>query len=1592
MSTSMLLGNPTEMDQDDDEDEDPDMNSSAGEGVDLMGDDTASDSSEEEDEDSEAEREVRKDFIVDEDETEESRKRRKKKHRKQRERSGSGSGDDAEQGGASRKRRKGSDDDDNLDEDDIDLLEENTGVRLSNRSSKGKLKRLRRRRSVGASDDDEPAGLNNLFDDDARGAGDDDDDGGLGLPFDGDEMAGFIEDDTASESDRQDRSDEDENDRAARKEAKRKARAQQSNRGRGRGFGTAYIQGISAEARQEVTEVFGNGQDYAWALDDEEDEPKQKELRDIYEPSEIASRMLTEEDEAIRALDIPERMQIASAGLPTFEDGDEDAGITQRFIQEEDLELAAEWMSTRISLRAHEHFIMRDSSGDRPPHHDAFITAIKNVVRFMNIELLEPPFIWAHRADYLVVRDGRDIALLDHDDLWRISALSIKYRALLHRKRELKAHFNQLEVEDDYFDETLDAVESVEEVSDANEWMSMKYYNELEQIRAARGQESDLPSRRRATRESAYQHAKKEFVSDLATQIGISATELARDFISGTRSSTTEDPSKAPLELAAEFTNDEFTTPERALDTAQMIAVHEIRHDPILRREIRRYFKDYAVVTVTPTDKGINTIDEMNPFYVFKYLKGRPVSTLLRSAMFLQILAAEGDDLVKCRITLPGAALNRFMEDLTKIYTSDYTSTVAEEWNKFRSEILTTVVQEHLLPFGERWARTYLREEEEDFVGRACKSKLEDRINVAPYQRRDGSMEHGEVPSVLAISNGEGHPQRDSVSCVFMDAEGHVREQLKVDNLHRMEDAQRESFTELLRRRRPQVVVIGGFSPNTNRLYQDFMTFSQGVSDSIVVDQDDLRNQDVDEDPFTPDQLTARAAFETIYVYDNVARLYQSSPRALIEFPELSTISRYCVALARYAQSPLNEYAALGDDLVALSYDPNQKYLSPAKIKEHLEHALIDVTNRCGVEINKAVRNAYYRHLLPYVAGLGPRKASGLVKKIESNVGGTLSNRSGLIFHAITTKNIFMNAAGFLRISQDDLNADLGRREAAGDEPEVLDDTRIHPEDYEVARKMAADAMEVDEEETATFKVPSQAVINLMSDNPRRLDDLSLDDFAAELEKLFFMPKRLTLYSVRDEMQEPYADRRLPFRVPNPEEVFAMLTGETKQTFDNGLIIPVRVYRFRPDGAICVRLESQIEGTIEAEYRTQDPNRYQQPRIGQTIQAQIIGSNLKTFTVELSTVEGHIQKGDADQRRVGYDPQYYDVEAARVERERQAIVQKKSAGRQKRMVNHPNFHNLSAGQAEEYLANMQRGDCVIRPSSLEHHIAVTWKVAEGVYQHIAVHEMNKANEWALGSLLRITKPIDVSQPNASRGEAYWSYSDLDELIVSHIKQMSLKVGELMAHDKFKGDKAALDNFLSNSLMVNPNISAYGFAINKDPKKPGLFMVTFRANDGAEPHSWPIWVVPGAFVLKGAEHGDVAALCNGFKRAYTAEIAAGGAGTRMPMRTPRYPGGATPFGAGGAAAAGGRTPNPLREQQAAAAVASIGAGTGRNPLFNSGRTPMGAGAGGRTPLVVGGRTPVVASGKTPIVGVGAGAGGRTPNPYASTVGTGKTPIP
>ena len=63
---------------------------------------------------------------------------------------------------------------------------------------------------------------------------------------------------------------------------------------------------------------------------------------------------------------------------------------------------------------------------------------------------------------------------------------------------------------------------------------------------------------------------------------------------------------------------------------------------------------------------------------------------------------------------------------------------------------------------------------------------------------------------------------------------------------------------------------------------------------------------------------------------------------------------------------------------------------------------------------------------------------------------------------------------------------------------EVLDGSRVHPENYEWARKMAVDALEYDD--TAEDANPAGALEEIL-ESPERLKDLDLDAFAEELER-----------------------------------------------------------------------------------------------------------------------------------------------------------------------------------------------------------------------------------------------------------------------------------------------------------------------------------------------------------------------------------------------------------------------------------------------------------------------------------------------------------
>lgn len=326
----------------------------------------------------------------------------------------------------------------------------------------------------------------------------------------------------------------------------------------------------------------------------------------------------------------------------------------------------------------------------------------------------------------------------------------------------------------------------------------------------------------------------------------------------------------------------------------------------------------------------------------------------------------------------------------------------------------------------------------------------------------------------------------------------------------------------------------------------------------------------------------------------------------------------------------------------------------------------------------------------------------------------------------MTTK-IFLNAAGFLRIPQESSfsKPSKSRNTEDSDLQDPLDSTRIHPEDYDLARKMATDALELDEEDIHG-EHPSHVVSLIMEDddNVRKLDELNLDEFAISLMESGGERKRHTLNLIRSELIRPFGDNRHPLSSPSDWDVVTMLSGETERTLRMGLIVSVFVLWLR-QSVVGVRLDSGLEGIINARYVADEesPARLDNyVKRGQTIAAVIVTIGLDlvhdNIIVELSSRPLDVQKGDSQFRRVKHDECW---NYSRCDRDRELQERKKRAevDRSRRVIKHPNFHNFNSQQAEAYLDSQQRGDVVIRPSSKGmNHLAVTWKVDDKLFQHI----------------------------------------------------------------------------------------------------------------------------------------------------------------------------------------------------------------------------------------------------------------------------------
>lgn len=167
-----------------------------------------------------------------------------------------------------------------------------------------------------------------------------------------------------------------------------------------------------------------------------------------------------------------------------------------------------------------------------------------------------------------------------------------------------------------------------------------------------------------------------------------------------------------------------------------------------------------------------------------------------------------------------------------------------------------------------------------------------------------------------------------------------------------------------------------------------------------------------------------------VVVSEAGASVYSASELAAREFPDLDVSLRGAVSIARRLQDPLAELVKITPESIGVGqyqHDVDQRQLGKA-----LEAVVEDAVNAVGVDLNTASAP-----LLAHVAGLGPSLAQAIVTHRDAQ--GAFVSRKALLKVAGIGPKAFEQSAGFLRIRD-------------GKEP--LDASSVHPEAYDVARRI----------------------------------------------------------------------------------------------------------------------------------------------------------------------------------------------------------------------------------------------------------------------------------------------------------------------------------------------------------------------------------------------------------------------------------------------------------------------------------------------------------------------------------------------------------
>lgn len=210
-------------------------------------------------------------------------------------------------------------------------------------------------------------------------------------------------------------------------------------------------------------------------------------------------------------------------------------------------------------------------------------------------------------------------------------------------------------------------------------------------------------------------------------------------------------------------------------------------------------------------------------------------------------------------------------------------------------------------------------------------------------------------------------------------------------------------------------------------------------------------------------------------VSEDGASIYSASKIAREEFPDKDVTVRGAVSIGRRLLDPLAELVKI--DPKSIGVGQYQHDVDQNKLKKALEFTVESCVNNVGVNINTASKE-----LLTYISGLGPQLAQNIVTYRAEN--GNFTNKEQLLNVPRLGIKAYQQCAGFVRVPNSE---------------NPLDNTAVHPENYNIVSKMAKNCNCSINELISNESIRKSIDLSKYTDNNVGLP--TLNDIMQDLEK-----------------------------------------------------------------------------------------------------------------------------------------------------------------------------------------------------------------------------------------------------------------------------------------------------------------------------------------------------------------------------------------------------------------------------------------------------------------------------------------------------------